>query len=73
MVIADAAQHTEIALAFPDVPRYRKLLRPIRHAIERLGFRVFLCDEAGALRDLMTAPGESWVNRSYRAQGRRRC
>lgn len=59
MLIADAAEHTEVAVAFPDVPRYRDLLRRTRRAIERLGFRVLLCEETGGLRDL-TAPGATW-------------
>jgi Holliday junction resolvase-like predicted endonuclease len=59
ILIADAGTHTEVALAFPAVPRYRDLLRRIRHGIERLGFRVLICEETGVVRDL-TAPDASW-------------
>ena len=42
----------EVALALPDVPRYRDLVGRIMYAIDRLGFQVLLVDEAGAVRRL---------------------
>ena len=43
---------TEVALAFPDVIRYRELLGKIGYAIDRLGLRVFLAQERGGVTEL---------------------
>lgn len=42
----------EIALAFPDVPRYRELIGRIKYAIERLHLRVFFAQESGEVQEL---------------------
>ena len=44
----------EIALAFPDVPRYRELIGKIMHTVERLEFQVFMCDERGSVKPLVS-------------------
>jgi hypothetical protein len=52
VLLRDSDARTEIALAFPDVPRYRQLLGKIGYAIDRLGFRVFLSHESGYVTEL---------------------
>jgi hypothetical protein len=42
----------EIALAFPDMPRFRELIGRSEWALRRLGFRVFLADESGHVEEL---------------------
>lgn len=39
----------EIAIGLPDFPRYRNLLAKSRHALERLGFGVYLVAEDGTV------------------------
>jgi hypothetical protein len=41
----------EIGLGFPDFPRYRQLIEKSRYAIDRLGFRILLCSENGAITE----------------------
>jgi hypothetical protein len=44
--------YTQVAIAFPNMPRYRDLIAKIQYAIERLGLRVLLTDEDGQITDL---------------------
>jgi hypothetical protein len=45
ILIAESEPDTEVALAFPDMPRYRALLARVATACERLRLRVFLVSE----------------------------
>lgn len=58
-MLGGASDPPEIALAFPDVPRYRKLIAKIMYAIDQLGFQVFLSDEAGVVRPLLSGRSAS--------------
>lgn len=51
-LLLGGASGTEIALAFPDVPRYCTLIDKIKYAIDRLQLRVLLVAENGAVREL---------------------
>jgi hypothetical protein len=42
----------EVALALPDMPRYRELVARLMYAMDQLGFRVLLVDEAGSVHQL---------------------
>lgn len=53
LLLGGSSDHTDIALAFPDVPRYRELIGRIEYAIERLKLRVFLAAETGNVRELV--------------------
>jgi hypothetical protein len=43
---------TEIALAFPDMPRFRELIGRSEWALRGLGLRVFLADESGHVEEV---------------------
>jgi hypothetical protein len=47
-----------IAVAFPDVPRYRSLIASTRHALERLSIGVFLVQEDGEVVHASLAAGD---------------
>jgi hypothetical protein len=42
----------EIALAFPDMPRFRELIGRSEWAIRGLGVRVFLADQSGHVEEV---------------------
>jgi hypothetical protein len=45
-------ERTEIALAFPDMPRFRELIGRSEWALRGLGLRVFLADESGHVEEV---------------------
>ena len=45
-------ERTEVAVAFPDMPRFRELIARSDWALERLGIRVFLAAESGHVEEL---------------------
>jgi Holliday junction resolvase-like predicted endonuclease len=47
--------YSEIAIAFPNMPRYRDLLGKIQYAVDRLGLHVFLVDEDGQVTAFWSA------------------
>jgi hypothetical protein len=51
ILIRGSDEHIEIALAFPDVPRYRQLLARSVRALACLSFRVLLTNEAGIVTE----------------------
>jgi Holliday junction resolvase-like predicted endonuclease len=52
LLLGGATDAPEIALAFPNVPRYIDLIGRIRYAIDRLSLRIFLADEGGGVTEL---------------------
>lgn len=46
-------EQVEIALAFPDMPRFRDLIVRTEWALRRLGIRVLLADESGRVEELL--------------------
>jgi hypothetical protein len=46
-------EQVEIALAFPDMPRFRDLIARTEWALRRLGIRVLLADESGRVEELL--------------------
>jgi hypothetical protein len=47
--------YTEIAIAFPNMPRYRDLIGKIQYAIDRIGLHVFPVDEGGEVTSFWRA------------------
>lgn len=52
MLAGGSDDRTEIALAFPDMPRYRELIRRSDWALRRLGLRVLLVAESGQVDEV---------------------
>ena len=46
-------RRSELALALPDVPRYRALIEQARWALQRLGIGVYLVREGGVVERLL--------------------
>lgn len=44
-------ERAEVAIAFPDMPRFRDLIARSEWALRRLGIRVFLVGEAGDVEE----------------------
>ncbi len=55
LVAAGTGKFTDVAIALPDLPRYRDLLAKIDHAINKLGLRVFLVQEGGGVSERHSA------------------
>jgi Holliday junction resolvase-like predicted endonuclease len=56
LVMRDAQPGTEVAIALPDVPGYRGLLRQVEASLAELAVRVFVVGPAGSVRELATKP-----------------
>jgi hypothetical protein len=54
LLAGDGNVYTEIAIAFPHMPR-RDLIGKIQYAIDRLGLQVFFVDEGGHVTVLSRA------------------
>jgi hypothetical protein len=48
-----------VAVAFPDMPRYRSLIETTHHALMRLGLGVFLVQDGGAIVEVMAPAAPS--------------
>lgn len=52
VLVGGSEERAEVAIAFPDMPRFRDLIRRSEWALRRLGVRVFLVGEGGAVEEL---------------------
>jgi len=48
-----------VAIAFPDMPRYRRLIESTRHALTRIRLGVFLVQDSGAVVEVLTPAAAS--------------
>lgn len=53
VLMGRSGDEPEIALAFPDMPRFRDLIGRSEWAFRRLGVRVFLVDESGNVEEIL--------------------
>jgi Holliday junction resolvase-like predicted endonuclease len=61
MRLRSSMPHAEIALAFPDFPRYRALLSETEDSLRRLGIGVYLVAESGEVERLLPHSSEDRV------------
>jgi hypothetical protein len=47
------SEEREVAIAFPDMPRFRDLITRSEWALRRLGVRVFLVGEGDEVEELL--------------------
>lgn len=51
VLVGGSGEYADVALAFPDMPRFRDLIARSEWALRRLGIRVFLVGEAGDVEE----------------------
>jgi hypothetical protein len=53
VLVGDSEEYAEVAVAFPDMPRFRDLIKRSEWALRRLGVRVFVVGEGGEVEELL--------------------
>ena len=53
VLVGGSEERADVAVAFPDMPRFRDLIERSQWALQRLGVRVFLVGEGGEVEELL--------------------
>lgn len=59
LIAGGTNDYTDVAIAFPNMPRYRDLIGKIRYALDGLRLRVLLVEEGGQVTEFGTASTEA--------------